>query len=98
VQKIRHNLTYLILAVLVIADGFITNAIIQSGKGYEGNSLLAGIAGTDKLIFVKVLGVILAIYILMRIARKRPLMAKITTLSFVALYTLIVGWNFSLWI
>lgn len=91
--KIIHNLPYALLALFVMADGFITNLVIRSNAGREGNGLLKGIAGTNNLIIVKLIGACLAVYLLYRISKKYPKLARYTTFTFLVLYALIDVWN-----
>ena len=96
IQKIRPYIIYIVLATLVIADGVITNYLINSGLAYESNGFISSYAGTNKLLLLKIVGVISAILILYKISLTHKRLAKYTATSFSVIYGLIVIWNISI--
>jgi hypothetical protein len=81
---------------MVLADGAITNVLIQIGIAREANPFLAGIAGESKLIIFKTAGVLLVILIFWDIRRYYPRLAFWTASSFLLIYCGIVLWNLNL--
>lgn len=78
---------------MVVADGVLTNILIQKGIASEGNPLLVDIAGEAALIVLKVAGVFLASLIILNISRRYPRTAFWTASIFLLVYTGIVTWN-----
>jgi hypothetical protein len=78
---------------MVIADGFLTNALIQSDIAREGNPFLTGVAGKPSLLIIKTVGVLLAVVILWDIHRRHPRLAFWTASAFLLIYCGIVAWN-----
>jgi hypothetical protein len=76
-----------------VADGFLTNALLQRDLAREGNPLLTGIAGTSGFPFIKFVGVLLAVVILWDIHRRHPKLAFWTASAFLIIYSGIVAWN-----
>jgi hypothetical protein len=81
------------LFCLSVADGIITRFIIIQGLGHEGNFWLAGLAASDALIAVKIVGTLLALYLLWLLHYRRPKLILGVTIAFVCWYTLVVFWN-----
>jgi hypothetical protein len=81
------------LILLDIADGILTNILIQKDIAHEGNPFLQGIAGDTGLLIVKVVGILIAIVILWDINRRYPRLAFWTTAIFLVVYFGIVVWN-----
>ncbi len=81
---------------MVVADGVLTNLLIQKGIAREGNPFLVGIAGEHGLIILKVIGVLVCILILWDIHRRIPRLAFWTSSIFLFIYTCIVAWNLRL--
>jgi hypothetical protein len=81
---------------MVVADGVVTNILIQKGIARESNPFLVGVAGETRLIVIKVLGVLLAALILWDIRRRHPRIAFWTSAVFLLIYCGIVGWNMHL--
>ena len=80
----------------MVADGVLTNLLIQKGIAREANPLLVGIAGERALIIVKVIGVLLCVLILWDIYRRNPRLAFWTSSVFLLVYAGIVAWNLRL--
>ena len=83
----------LTLTVLVIADGLITEFLVGSGLGREGNPLLRGIVGEWTFMALKVVGAFLCAFLLWDINRRWPVLALVGTSCLVACYGAIVAWN-----
>ena len=81
---------------MVIADGVLTNLLIQKGIAREANPFLVGIAGEHGLIILKVIGVLLCALILWDIYRRNPRLAFWTSSIFLLIYACIVVWNLRL--
>lgn len=86
----------IILAVMVVADGVLTNLLIQKDIAREANPFLVGIAGEHGLIILKVVGVLICILILWDIYRRNPRLAFWTSSVFLLVYSCIVAWNLRL--
>jgi Ca2+/Na+ antiporter len=78
---------------MVVADGVVTNVLIQKGIARESNPLLVGVAGESRLIIIKVVGVLLAVLILWDVHRRHPRIALWTSSAFLLIYCGIVAWN-----
>ncbi|HSW57298.1 MAG TPA: DUF5658 family protein [Dehalococcoidales bacterium] len=76
-----------------MADGFLTNILIQKGIAFEGNPFLVSIAGTHSLIWLKSLGVLIAVVILWDIYRRSPRLSFWASSAFLLVYICIVAWN-----
>ncbi len=81
---------------MVIADGVLTNLLIQNGLGVEANPFLVDIAGSSSLIIIKCLGVAVAVIILWDIYRRSPRLSFWASSVFLLAYICIVGWNLRL--
>ncbi len=84
------------LVLLNVLDAVLTRHIIEIGAGRESNPFLLGIVGEPIFFVVKVVGVLLCAFILWDMSRHHPRLARISTTCFVAIYSGIVLWNFSL--
>ncbi|MBN1190966.1 MAG: hypothetical protein JXA46_14520 [Dehalococcoidales bacterium] len=78
---------------MVVADGVLTNILIQRDIAHESNPFLVGVAGESKLILIKVLGVLLAVFILWDVHRRYPRLSFWISSLFLLVYCGIVGWN-----
>jgi len=79
--------------VLVVADGVVTNILIKKDLAWEGNPVLQGIAGGYGLIVVKIVGSLVAAWILWDIHRRNPRLAFWIAVAFDLIYAAIVVWN-----
>ncbi|MDY6911043.1 MAG: DUF5658 family protein, partial [Chloroflexota bacterium] len=77
----------------VIADGLITEFLVGSGLGREGNPLLQGIVGEWTFMALKVAGAFLCAFLLWDINRRWPSLALVGTSCLVICYGAIVAWN-----
>jgi hypothetical protein len=84
------------LMFMVVADGVVTNILIQKGIARESNPLLVDIAGESRLIIIKIVGVLLAALILWDVHRRHARTAFWTSSVFLLIYCGIVGWNLHL--
>jgi hypothetical protein len=81
------------LVMLVVSDGLISQFLTKYGLGREGNPFLRTFVNEGSFLPLKVAGALLAALILWDVYRKRPRLALISSLVFVALYTGIMFWN-----
>jgi hypothetical protein len=79
--------------LLDIADGILTNILIQKDIAHEGNPFLKNVAGDTGLLIVKIVGILIAVLILWDIHRRYPRLAFWTSAAFLAVYGGIVVWN-----
>jgi uncharacterized membrane protein len=93
IHRIRRLLVVLI--ALVISDGVITRFLISSGLGREANPFLQPLVGGGNFLIIKVVGALLAAFILWDIYKHWPRLAVISSRCFVGLYSGIVAWNLS---
>jgi len=83
------------LIALVVSDGLITHFLVQRGLAWELNPFLRTLIGEGNFLVIKVVGVLLAAFILWDIYKHWPKLARISSLCFVVIYAGIVGWNLS---
>lgn len=93
IHRIRHLLVALI--ALVIADGVITHFLVKRGIAQEVNPFLRDLVGNQNFLVVKVVGVLVAAFILWDIYKRWPRAAVISSWCFVGLYAGIITWNLS---
>lgn len=84
------------LIALVVSDGIITNYLISSRLGREGNPFLQTWVGNEGFLTLKILGVLLCALILWDISNRQPKLATISSVCFVVIYSGIVIWNLSI--
>ena len=84
------------LIVFVIADGLITNFLVNGGMAREANPFLQPIVGDIGFIILKAAGVLLCAVILWDIYKRYAKVALISTWCFVVFYGAIIIWNLSL--
>jgi hypothetical protein len=94
----RIKCLLIVLVILVIVDGLITQFVVGSGLGREGNPFLKGIVGESVFIPIKALGAGLCAFIIWDIHKHWAKMALIATVCFIVIYTGIVFWNFGVWV
>ncbi len=94
----RKGIKYVlgVLILLDVADAVLTNALVRLDIGVEGNPLLSNLAGGSKFLIIKILGVLLAVFILWDVHRRNPKLAFWTAAVFVLVYGGIVAWNLRL--
>ena len=86
---------YLLIALvaLVTADGVITRFLIANNLATESNPFLRFWSRSDALIFIKLIGAILAAAILWIVYQRKPKLSIIVTAFFVLFYTGVITWN-----
>ena len=87
-----------LLVVFVVADGLLTNSLIEMGIAHEGNPFLQPIVGDVGFLVLKAVGALLCAVILWDIYKRLPKVALISTSFFVIFYGVIVLWNSSLFV
>jgi Domain of unknown function (DUF5658) len=92
-NAIRFRYVLVLLVGLVLADGVITEFLVHSGLGKEGNPVLKGFLATGNLMTVKIVGVLLSVLLLASINQNYPRWAAIVSWSFILIYTFILYWN-----
>ncbi len=90
---IQIRYLWVMLVALIVADGVITNFLVQYGLAFESNPLLQEIAGGPALTWVKIAGSGIIVLALHRIRTKDPLKAARASVLGVIAYTGIVYWN-----
>jgi len=95
-RRIEHLLgTFL---SLVVADGIISQFLIKSGLGQEGNPLLKVLVVESNFLVLKMCGAIICVLILWNMARKSPRLIFIFSSCIVALYTALLFWNLAVFL
>ncbi len=89
--RIRYLLG--ILVALVTTDGLISQFLIKSRLGHEGNPLIEPLVEGRIFIPLKVFGAMLCAFILWDIHKRLPKIALIATSCFIAIYSGILFWN-----
>jgi hypothetical protein len=82
---------------LVVADGLITEFLVENRFASEGNPFLERWVGSDAFLILKTAGAILAALILWDIGRRYPRLATVAASIFVLGYAVIVFWNVSVY-
>ena len=98
-QRLR-KIGYLLgtLLSLVVADGIISQFLIKSGIGQEGNPFLKTIVTDGNFLIIKMCGAIVCVLVLWNMARRVPRLIFIVSVSLVAVYTAILFWNLALYL
>lgn len=93
-----HKMIYplVVLVFLVVADGGLTNVLVNGGETREGNPFLVSLVGSGNFLVLKSVGALLCAFILWDIYRQRPKMAVISTSCLLVAYAGIVFWNLAL--
>ena len=86
----------MILVLLVVLDGLLTEFLLDGGGAHESNPFLEPLVGQTGFMILKTVGALVAAFILWDIHRRLPRVAVITTWIAVAGYFVIVLWNTSL--
>ncbi len=89
----RFRYVLMLLVGLVLADGVITEFIVNSGLGAEGNPFLQGIVSAGNLMPIKIATAALSAILLGLISQRLPKGAALVSWSFIVIYTLILYWN-----
>jgi len=86
------------LLSLVVADGLITQFLIKSGIGYEGNPFLKVLVAESNFLVVKMCGAIICVLILWNVAKRLPKVVFILSSCLVVLYTALLFWNIAVFL
>ena len=81
------------LVALVVADGLLSQFLVGSGLGTEGNPFLMGFVSDSSFLYLKLAGALLCALILWDIYKSSYRLAVFASSVFVILYTGIVYWN-----
>ncbi len=95
IRRARYLLC--LLFSLVVADGIISNFIVQSGLGREGNPFIQSIVGQTSFIFLKLSAAFISALILWKVLKQHTRLGLISIIFFVMLYTAILWWNLTGW-
>jgi cellulose synthase/poly-beta-1,6-N-acetylglucosamine synthase-like glycosyltransferase len=86
------------LLSLVVADGIISQFLIKSGIGQEGNPFLKTLVAEGNFLIVKMCGAIICVIILWNMAKRLPKLVFIVSVSLVSIYTAILFWNIAVFL
>lgn len=92
-KSVRFPYLTVLLVALVIADGLLTQSVVDAGLGREINPFLQSLVSNGNLIGFKIAGAIICSFILLDIYRRHSNLAIISTSALIAAYTGIVYWN-----
>ena len=95
-RKIEYLLGTLLS--LIVADGIISQFLIEEGLGHEGNPLLKTLAADNNFLIIKMCGAILCVIILWNLVKRKPRLVLIFSTIVVFIYTVILFWNISIYI
>jgi hypothetical protein len=95
IRRARYLLC--LLFSLVVADGIISNFIVQSGLGREGNPFIQSVVGQTSFIFLKLSAAFISALVLWKVFRKHTRLGLISIILFIMLYTAILWWNLTGW-
>ena len=94
-HSLRFRYVLLLLVSLILADGVITEYLIDSGLAWESNPFLRGPLANGSFMLVKTIGCLLVVLLMVNIYRQQPKWAVVASWIFVFVYTGIVYWNLS---
>jgi hypothetical protein len=99
-SAVSRKIEYLLgtLLSLVVADGLISQFLIKSGLGQEGNPLLKILVTENNFLVIKMCAAIICVLILWNIARRLPRIIFILSACFVGIYTAILFWNIAMFL
>jgi|MudIll2142460700_1097286.scaffolds.fasta_scaffold174932_2 hypothetical protein len=83
----------MLLAGLMLADGLITEYLVNSGVASEGNPFMQGPLSGGYFMPVKIIGAWLSALILASIHRHNPKLAAAVAWAFIVVYCVTVYWN-----
>ena len=95
-RKIEYLLGTLL--ALVVADGIISQFLIEEGLGKEGNPFLRTLAADSNFLIIKMCGAIICVIILWNLARRKQRLVFIFSSIVVLVYTAILFWNIGIYI
>lgn len=82
-----------VLVLLVVSDGILTEFVLADGLGREANPFVVHVMESGLLVPLKILGAVLAVLMLGEISRRQPRVAMAASLVAVITYTAILYWN-----
>jgi len=86
------------LLSLVVADGLISQFLIKSGIGHEGNPFLRVLIDGSDFLVIKMCAAIICVIVLWNIARRLPRLIFIFSVCLVGAYTAILFWNIAVYL
>jgi hypothetical protein len=90
-RTVRYTL-YTLFAIIV-ADGLISQFMVTSGYGSEGNPFLMSMVGSGSFLDIKISGAFLATMFLWIKYNAKPRLVNTVAVTALVLYTAIVFWN-----
>lgn len=97
-SKIRQARYLLwLLCSLVVADAIISNFIVRSGVGTEGNPFMQSIVGQTSFVFLKLSAAFFSSLILWKVFKQHRRVGLASITIFVILFTAIIWWNLGIW-
>jgi hypothetical protein len=92
-DSLRFPFVLMLLASLMLADGLITEYLVNTGISSEGNPFMQGPLAGGYFLPVKIIGAWLSALILASIHRHNPKLAAAVAWIFIVVYTVTVYWN-----
>lgn len=93
VDNHRFRDLVIVLVLLVVADGLVSQFLALSGLGLEMNPFLQAIVGSGGFLLLKVAGAFLAALVLLDVHKRQPKVAQGSAAFFVMVYTALLYWN-----
>ena len=90
---LRFRFVLMLLFGLVLADGVVTEFLVYSGLGREGNPFMGSFLASGNLITIKIAGALLSVLILASVNKNYPRWAAVVAWIFILVYTVILYWN-----
>jgi hypothetical protein len=92
-DSLRFPFVLMLLAGLMLADGLITEYLVNSGIASEGNPFMQGPLAGGYFMPVKIIGTWLSTLILASIHHHNPRIAAAVAWVFIVVYTITIYWN-----
>ena len=86
----------ILFCCLEILDTIVTYSAVKGGLVWEGNALIAPIAGAWGFIVIKFIGAVLSGYILLKLHEHFPKLSWIAAISIAVFYGVVLAWNSSM--
>jgi len=86
-----------LLCSLIVADAIISNFIVRSGVGTEGNPFIQSIVGQTSFVFLKLSAALFSSLILWKVFKQHRRLGLASIILFVMLFTAILWWNLGIW-
>ena len=86
-----------LLCSLVVADAIISNFIVRSEVGIEGNPFIQSIVGQTSFVFLKLSAALYSSLILWRVFKQHRRLGLASIILFVMVFTAILWWNLGIW-